>query len=198
MEIYNNKCERFKSLNWLDSELINNLKMRSSQVTVGPEHLDCDQVNIELRRRFSSRFPTQYDFEIFLSQSKAAGTVATDTDMHYEHVLDSLRRFDAANQAIYTNALELVLLDLMRLQASLYTRLNLIIAVSTSNSNLNRKYVGYFVSLAPCGILVDLECISWCLLIVLRIPTGEINILTISDSLCKKILIKKRIGKKKC
>lgn len=194
--------DRLKLLNWIDTEVIKGLEVHLRPST--PESLlACELVEPELSRRLLQRFPTQNYIEHFLNTTNWS---LFGQEANFERVLTMLRCFDANNLGtIYSRPLQLVLLNLMRL-ASLngaYARLNLIVTMREKNSHGQNKYVGYFISIPPYGIIVDQECLNWCALIVLnpfdsdpeQTSDGDVSVLNISEYLSKNILLtSKRSG----
>lgn len=171
-------------------------------------------VDPELSRRFAQRFPlsstTNIHLEHYLNSCALADWSRRGEHAHFQRLLDSLRTFDALNLGllIHNTTLIHVLLDLMRLASphGLYARLNLIIASrcrdDKNNNSKNPKFVGYFLSIPPYGVLVDQECLDWCVLLILAAPFSSpqsphqppVILLSLSEYLFKSILMNKRTG----
>lgn len=215
IEIYNRSSERLKRLDWLDPDQIKSLEMHSVPTTTLlaasflASHIEL--VDPELSRRFTQRFPlspTNIHLEHYLNSCTLADWSRRGEHAHFQRLLDSLRTFDALNLRllVHSTTVTHVLLDLMRLASphGLYARLNLIIASRCRDDNSNSKnpkFVGYFLSIPPYGVLVDQECLDWCVLLTLTVPSSPlqspnqpVNLLSLSEYLFKSILTNKGTG----
>lgn len=137
----------------------------------------------DIFNRFEERFGCVSAMDLFLSEE-----MSRTEELELKRRLELIKKLDVNNFRALSKEFDRFLTQLMRVSGpkGIYAQLNALVCVKQPpNTDCD---TGYLMRFQPHGVLVDKACLIWCVLMLDKIGSGSIGILSISEHILKELL----------